>query len=218
MARRKNGTNPAPVDMAPTFRYLSDELSASVLRAQQCGSHVSASARWYCWQSHPGAEFIALLELSRQGFVTHLPLFCDRHRPPVRVGGRMVRKPPPILPLFPGYGFVAFDMARDRWRCTASTRGVKQLFSYTPERPLPVPAGVVERLIWRCGTDGYIDDDKPVKGLIEPGTPMKILDGPFTDFVGICQMSTERRVTLLVEIMGRSAPVEVERYAAQVVA
>lgn len=219
MAMRRKNLRPDAenLDMAPAFRHLSDELGRRVLRAQQCGSYVSPSTRWYCWQSHPGAEFLALLELNRQGFATHLPLFCDRQRHALRRGGRVTASPPPILPLFPGYGFVAFDIGADRWRAVASTRGVKRLFGSAPERPSPVPRGMVEKLIGEQGPDGYRDDGRAAARLpsIPTGAAVRITEGPFEGFVGICGLSADRRVQVLLDVMGSRSQLSLARGAVE---
>lgn len=213
-SRPSKRLEPQLVDMAPTFRYLSDEMAQTVLQAQQrgCGSHIPPHSRWYCFQAHAGAEYVAIAELGRQGFVTHVPMFVDRQRRPMR-NGKPLLQPPLILPLFPGYGFVAFDVGNDRWRSVCSTRGVKRLFQFSAERPMPVPTGVVEELTKRCCIEGYIDDDKPPHQFskLKRGTKVRILDGAFEGLIGVCSLSSSQRVDLLLEIMGRHVPTTVER-------
>lgn len=205
--------------MAPMFRHLSHDMARNVLREQQrgCGSHIPPTTNWYCWQSHQGAEFVALFELGRQGFITYLPMFCDRKRAPARRNGRAIVLPPPILPLFPGYGFVAFDPAADQWRRIVSTRGIRRLFGAHPERPLPVPRGIVEGFIRQSGPDGYADDDKPLPKLqrLRKGAQVRVMDGAFEGFAGICQMSADHRVRVLLEVFGRPTSVEMPRHAVE---
>ena len=89
-----------------------------------------------------------------------------------------------------------------------STVGVSRLF--TPDgRPVPVPVGIVESLIERSdgGADalGY--------GLVK-GQHVRILSGPFADFVGTLERLDEAgRVQVLLEMMGTSVPVTLHRSA-----
>ena len=199
------------LDMAPAFRHLSNDLALAVLRAQRCGSHLTPDTRWYCWQSHPGMELVALLDLTRQGFGAKLPLVCDRHRPPARRNGHVIVLPPPIVPLFPGYGFVPFDIKADRWRSIPSTRGVRRLFSFSSERPQPAPVGVVEAILARHGPNGYQDDAAALDAL-PAGSTVRVTAGPFEAHLGrITEMTPDQRVKVLLSLFGRDTVVELAR-------
>src|SRR5215813_13754989 len=79
------------------------------------------------------------MRLHAQGFRTYLPQINKTIRHARRF--RNVR-----APLFPRYMFLILDLARDRWLSVRSTIGVSTLFT-CEDRPIPVPAGVVETLI-----------------------------------------------------------------------
>ncbi len=153
--------------------------------------------RWYCVQTHFREEYRALGELWQQGFRAYLPCLLPED------GER-------IEPMFPGYLFVAFDAARDQWRPIVATRGVRRLFSAAPERPLPVPVGIVEELQARGRAgDGVIDLRRRAPDL--EGRTVRILSGPFADFTGVCQMVAADRVRVLIDLFGRSAPIDLKR-------
>jgi transcriptional antiterminator RfaH len=162
-----------------------------------------AGPRWYCVQTHVRGELTAIHGLTAQRFEIHLPKRWERDRH----GGRIA------APLFPGYLFVRFDVAADRWRPVVSTRGVYRLFGATVERPTPLPVGVVEDLIERAGPSGIIDDGTvpdPVAPL-QAGQLARVTSGPFVDMTGICTWSTGRRVRLLLTLLGGDVETELSR-------
>ena len=79
--------------------------------------HVPGQA-WFLAQLKPNAAQIAETNLKRQGFQTFLP----KEEGTRKIRGKFVAVE---RPLFPGYIFVAFDVASGGWRaincCSAST-------------------------------------------------------------------------------------------------
>ena len=110
-------------------------------------------------------------------------------------------------PLFPRYLFVILDLERDRWLSVRSTIGVSRLFTTQDGRPVPVPSGIVESLIGRSdGKLTRLDAD------LVAGQQVRILSGPFADFVGTLQRLDEAgRVKVLLEMMGTAVPVILHR-------
>ena len=155
--------------------------------------------RWYVVQTHPRVEQRAAWHLCNQGFGAYLPQHLKRRRHARRT--EWVR-----APLFPGYLFVAMDIARMRWRAIASTIGVCRLVS-DGERPTPVPVGIVEEIRVREDTNGLIrmDRQRPFKR----GEVVQITSGPLADRAGLfeCQVE-EERVILLLELLGRQVKVK----------
>jgi len=151
--------------------------------------------------TQPKSERKAEWHLGAQGFRTFLPQFQKTVR--------HARKLTTVqAPLFPGYLFVVLDLERDRWLSVRSTVGVSRLFTQDG-RPVPVPAGIVESLI--AHSDGSLTrlDD----GLVE-GQAVRILRGPFADFVGkLARLDATGRVQVLLQMMGASVPVVLHRSA-----
>jgi transcriptional antiterminator RfaH len=144
----------------------------------------------------------AQLHLGAQGFRTYLPqiLKTVRHARQLRT----VR-----APLFPRYLFIILDLGRDRWLSVRSTVGVSYLFT-CDDRPAPVPAGIVEALIERT-------DEKELTLLganLVKGQSVRILLGPFADFVGTLERLDEGgRVRVLLDMMSSKVPVVLHRSA-----
>jgi transcription elongation factor/antiterminator RfaH len=158
--------------------------------------------RWFLAHTLPKSEWKAELHLGAQGFRTYLPQIQKTIR-----HARQLRTVQ--TPLFPRYLFVILDLGRDRWLAVRSTIGVSQLFASQDGRPVPVPVGVVESLIER--SDGKLTrlDIDLVKG-----QHVRILRGPFADFVGtLARLDAAGRVQVLLGMMGTAVPVTLHRSA-----
>jgi transcription elongation factor/antiterminator RfaH len=159
--------------------------------------------RWFLAHTLPKSEWKAELHLGAQGFRTYLPQIWKTIRHARQL--RTVR-----TPLFPRYLFVILDLKRDRWLSVRSTVGVSRLLTHRDDRPIPVPVGVVEALIERSEANDVTRLDS---GLVK-GQPVRILRGPFADFVGTLErLDAAGRVKVLLEMMGTAVPVTLHRSA-----
>jgi transcriptional antiterminator RfaH len=157
--------------------------------------------RWFLVHTRPRNELKAEFHLRAQGFGTYLPRIRKTIRHARQL--RQVR-----APLFPGYLFLILDLERDRWLSVRSTVGVSSLVT-CDGRPIPVPVGVVESLI--AQTDGALT--LLDAGLVE-GQSVRILSGPFADFVGTLErLDDAGRVRVLLEMMGTAVPLALHRSA-----
>ena len=95
---------------------------------------------------------------------------------------------------------------RDPWLSVRSTVGVSRLFTQDG-RPVPVPVGIVESLIAQSNGDLTRLDGNLVKG-----QQVRILSGPFADFVGTLErLDDAGRVQVLLDLMGTAVPVSLRR-------
>jgi transcriptional antiterminator RfaH len=157
--------------------------------------------RWYLAHTRPNGERKAELNLHAQGFETFLPQIDKTIRHARRL--RTVRRP-----LFPRYLFVRFDVARDRWLSVHHTIGVSRLLMQDC-RPTAVPVGIVENL--QAHSDGALTH---LDFAVKEGQRVRILSGPFADFTAtLARIDDGRRVQVLLEMMGTSVPVLVDRRA-----
>jgi transcriptional antiterminator RfaH len=155
--------------------------------------------RWFLVHTLPKKERRAELHLGAQGFRAFLPHSDKTVRHARQL--RTVRSP-----VFPRYLFVILDLERDRWLSVRSTVGVSSLVTQNG-RPLPVPPGVVESLIERSYSGVLRFDAALVKG-----QSVRILSGPFTDFVGTLErLDDAGRTRVLLNMMGTSVPVALDR-------
>jgi transcription antitermination factor NusG len=135
------------VDAPNPAALASEQQAVPGPRPEDCGSRMGP--RWYVVQTHPGAERMAIQELANQAFAAVTPMRLIKAPPPVPGAPRKHRRQDhdKLRPYCPGYVFVLFDMDAQPWRKVHHTRGVRRLFSYSEDRPIPVPVGAVERLM-----------------------------------------------------------------------
>ena len=109
---------------------------------------------------------------------------------------------------YPGYLFVEMDMENDEaWYLTVETAGVSGFVSADPRHPQPLPDAEISRIL------KIIDDrrEKPKPKIeFEPGTSVRIKEGPFDNYEGTVEEVYPDRGQLRVNvfIFGRSTPVE----------
>jgi len=158
--------------------------------------------RWFLVHTQPNSERRAGLHLWAQGFRTHFPTIQKtvRHARQFRV----VR-----APLFPRYGFIILDPDRDRWLAVQSTVGVSSLFT-CENRPIPVPEGITEALIRHTDAANLT----LFNSNLYVGQSVRILSGPFADFVGTLErLDDAGRIRVLLDMMGTAVRVALRRSA-----
>lgn len=160
------------------------------------------SDRWYVVNTKNKLENFAADNLSDQGFPTFYPKYIktiERH-------GRSMKL---VVPFYPSYIFVRFNLDTDPWRRIFGTRGVNQLVCAQEDSVLAVPIGFVEDLILSCDADGYIPVETGV-GIMEtyvPGEELEVKDGPFAGMKGICEKSDGDRVRIFLSLLSRETAV-----------
>ncbi len=108
--------------------------------------------------------------------------------------------------IFPGYMLVFMDLTDDSWLAVRTTQGVTG-FVGVGNKPTPLPKHEVEAI------QKYISQGAPqYKAEFSEGEAVKIVDGPFNDFLGTVQTINEEKgkVEVLVSIFGRETPVELD--------
>jgi transcriptional antiterminator RfaH len=158
-------------------------------------------SRWYVAQTRPRAEALAVSHLNRQGFPTFMPRYLKRTRHARRV--KMVPRP-----LFPSYLFVSVDMENQRWRSIQSTFGVSRLVC-NGESPAAIDGRIIESLKQRQNELGFVQFEQRQR--FQPGEKVRVLDGAFTDSLGLYEGMTDReRVTILLDLLGRKVRVTLD--------
>lgn len=148
---------------------------------------------WYLAQFKPNSHQIAKRNLDQQGFRTFLPLQEETYR----WRGRFMTEK---RPLFPGYIFLSFDVHEGAWRAVRSTQGITRLVSLGAG-PTAVPTQVVSQLMLRCDRDGNLLPPR----ILQKGDAVTLTKGPFAGFTATIEgMAPERRICLLLELMGHN--------------
>jgi len=163
---------------------------------------VRASERWYAVCCKPRQEAVAEENLLRQGYRTYLP----RIRNTRRRAGQWIDK---VEPLFPRYLFICVDPARHSTAPVRSTRGVSGLVRHCG-LPAAVPEQVIEAIMQRADADsGLHRDNRP---LFCAGDPIRLIEGPLAGMEGMfTEEDGERRVIVLLELMGKANKTRVNR-------
>jgi transcriptional antiterminator RfaH len=187
------------------------QLSASMVGVGNhidCGSYTQP---WFCVQATPKSEYLALLGLAELGLKPYLPQIVVRQK-------RYGKTEPIIRPLFPPYLFVTFQPDVTDWGLIFRTRGVQRLLVGTTGKPMALRTGEIERLqsLGRAG-DGVIDDQAPAFSPIAPGASVRIAEGPFVDWTGVCQWSTEERIGVMVTLFNAERVVPMPRSAVEII-
>lgn len=156
--------------------------------------------RWFAAASLPNREAFAFAQLERQGFETFFP---KRIRT-IRHARKSMER---VVSYFPGYLFVSLDLEVDRWRSVNGTYGVRSLIM-EGERPLPVPAGIVESLQHFTDERGFLKRAEELK----LGDRVKVQNGHMADMIGeIDRLDGKNRVRVLIEMLHGQVPTIIDR-------
>jgi transcriptional antiterminator NusG len=108
--------------------------------------------------------------------------------------------------IFPGYMLVKMRMNDDSWLCVRTTPGVTG-FVGIGSKPTPLPPTEVESI------KKFMEQEAPkYKASFSIGEAVKIIEGPFADFLGTVDSidDAKGKVQVLVSIFGRETPVELD--------
>ncbi|GMR18890.1 MAG: transcription termination/antitermination protein NusG [Patescibacteria group bacterium] len=108
--------------------------------------------------------------------------------------------------LFPGYVMVKMVLSDETWGIVRNTAGVTG-FVGTGSRPTPLPPHEVDAIL------KFTKMEAPKFELkFKVGETIKVIDGPFNDFLGkVDEIDEEKgKVKVLVSVFGRETPVELD--------
>lgn len=110
--------------------------------------------------------------------------------------------------VFPGYILLEMELDDSLWYMIRETHGVTG-FVGPGRTPVPIPQHEVDAIMQKMAETG--DRPRP-KISFEVMSKVRIIEGPFQNFTGhISHIDNERgRLTIMVEILGRSTPVELD--------
>ena len=106
----------------------------------------------------------------------------------------------------PSYILVEMEMTKETWHLVRNTPGVTSFVS-SGDKPQPLRPEEVERIMAQMDRmRTRATSEIPFK----IGEAVKVIDGPFTDFIGVVNdVNPERgKLKVMVSIFGRSTPVE----------
>jgi transcriptional antiterminator NusG len=108
--------------------------------------------------------------------------------------------------IFPGYLLIRMILTDDSWLTVRTTTGITS-FVGIGNKPTPLPKSEVEAI------QKFMEMEAPkYKTTFTKGEAVKIIEGPFADFLGSIDSIDEDKgkVKVLVSIFGRETPVELD--------
>lgn len=108
--------------------------------------------------------------------------------------------------IFPGYVLVNMEMNDQTWQIIRNTEGVTS-FIGTSKKPTPLSETEVKSI------KAFMNVEQPqYQSSFAVGDPVKVVDGPFKDFVGSVNEINEDKgqVKVLLSVFGRETPVVLE--------
>ncbi|MHB1004435.1 MAG: transcription termination/antitermination protein NusG [Chloroflexota bacterium] len=108
--------------------------------------------------------------------------------------------------IFPGYVLVAMVMTDESWYVVRNTPGVTG-FVGSGNKPVPLQEDEVKTILKQMKVE-----QPRVKVAFSRGQSVRIIDGPFADFIGVVDdLNYEKgKVRVLVSFFGRETPVELD--------
>ncbi|MFH1084435.1 MAG: transcription termination/antitermination protein NusG [Chloroflexota bacterium] len=172
------------------------------------GANPAAAGEWYVVHSYSGYENkvksnleqrIASMGMQDKIFRVVVP---TEEEVEIRDGQkRTTRKR-----VFPGYILVQLVLDEESWYVVRNTPGVTG-FVGTGARPMPLLAAEVDKILQR------MEDEKPrIRVSFRVGEAVRIIEGPFADFIGqVDAIFPDRgKVRVLVSFFGGETPVELD--------
>lgn len=160
---------------------------------------------WYLVHTKPRQEKCALENLERQGYECYLPTFPKE---------KLLQRGVAIAdePLFPRYLFIRLGQGHtdQSWAPIRSTRGVSRLVRFGVN-PAMVHDGLIDSL--RATEAAMQANPEP---LFTEGEQVRLTDGAFAGIEGVYRMADgDRRVMVLIELMGKPVVVKVDAASLQ---
>jgi len=108
--------------------------------------------------------------------------------------------------VLPGYILLEMKMSDQSWNIVRNTPGVTS-FVGTGNRPVPLQEEEVSRILKQMAAEA-----PRVKVGFRRGQSIRVVDGPFTDFMGVVDDISEAKgkVKVLLSLFGRETPVELD--------
>lgn len=166
-------------------------------------------ARWYVVHTYSGHENRVATTLKQRVESEHLEnkildiLVPTQEKIEIRSGKKETVKEK----IFPGYILVKMVLDDDSWLAVRTTQGVTA-FIGMGNKPTPISNAEVKSIISFMSQGGQ----PTYKQIFIEGDTVKIVDGPFAEFIGkVDSVDKERgKVKVLVSIFGRETPVELD--------
>jgi transcriptional antiterminator NusG len=168
----------------------------------------SPKAQWYVIHTYSGHELKVATSLKQRVETMNLSdkifeiLIPTQDTFQIRAG----KKLPVTEKIFPGYMLVKMDLDDQSWLTVRTTQGVTG-FVGVGNKPTPISGEEVKTI------QQFMSLEAPkFRAKFSQGEAVKIIDGPFADFLGTIENLDEDKgkLRVLVSIFGRETPVELD--------
>lgn len=165
-------------------------------------------SRWYIVHTYSGHENKVAKSIKQRvqslGFENRIFDIIVPTRNTIKVSGG--KKETVKEKIFPGYVLVKMVLDDESWLLVRTTQGVTA-FIGAGNKPTPISDKEVEAI------QKFMNEEEPLyKATFVVGEAVKIVDGPFADFLGTIDNIDEAKgkLKVLVSIFGRETPVELD--------
>lgn len=170
--------------------------------------NIPDQAKWFIVHTYSGHEDRVTKSLRQRvqslGFEDRIFDIIVPKRNTIKVSGG--KKETVREKIFPGYIIVRMILDDESWLLVRTTQGVTS-FIGAGNKPTPISEKEVEAI------QKFMNMEEPLyKAAFTKGEAVKIVDGPFADFLGTIDEIDEAkgRLKVLVSIFGRETPVELD--------
>lgn len=197
-----------PTENAQEAPAKSAETPVAAAPAESPKPQAPANAKWYVVHTYSGHENKVATNLKQriETMKLHEKIFDivvpTRNIVTVKHGKKEEQKEK----IFPGYILVRMVLDDESWLAVRTTQGVTA-FVGAGNKPTPISEKEVETIL------KFMAMEAPkYKTSFSMGEAVKIVDGPFADFLGTIDAIDEEKgkVKVLVSIFGRETPVELD--------
>ncbi len=114
--------------------------------------------------------------------------------------------------IFPGYVLVDMVLDDTTWHVVRNTPGVTGFVGGTSTEPVPLQEHEIRYILKQPVKAGQEPPKPKPKITYQVGQSVKVIDGPFAEFIGtVHEIHPERnKVTVLVSFFGRETPVQLD--------
>lgn len=186
----------------------SEPIKEEPAKTEEKSSSIPADAKWYIVHTYSGHEDKVTKSLKQRiqslGFEDKIFDIIVPTRNTIKVS--QGKKESVKEKIFPGYILIRMILNDETWLLVRTTQGVTA-FIGAGNKPTPISEKEVEAI------QKFMKTEEPLyKAAFSVGEAVKIIDGPFADFLGTIDEIDEAkgRVKVLVSIFGRETPVELD--------
>lgn len=187
---------------------IADEMEEVVSDEPVKASQKSKEKRWYIVHTYSGYENKVKSNLEKRIEYMNMSDRIFRVEVPQKTvtqikNGKKQEKDEKI---FPGYVLVEMIMDEDSWYVVRHTAGVTK-FVGSAKKPIPAKESEIKKIIHRSTSQV-----QKIELDVKAGDKIRIISGPFADFVGdITEVYPDKaKLRVSVSVFGRETPVELE--------